>query len=179
MLTRAAKRAKQAGCGGGGCACSFAVSGEAFLEQRFYECVTCEMTLDKGVGFCNGCKRTCHAGHDVGFVGRIKAYCDCGKRGCALSKAGAAGADGGGSDSEEDAEELDPRLSRNYGDKGYWDDRYTANPAGEGDEWLVGFAELKSVVLPHLERARAAAAGDEAQPRRPAHAIVGRLVAAA
>eukprot|EP01050_Picozoa_sp_SAG11_P030229 SAG11_NODE_8850_length_970_cov_0.975890_1_plen_245_part_10 len=171
MLTRAAKRAQQPDESPAqrqlqqSCGCSFAAYGETFVEQRFYECMTCDMTLEKGVGFCRGCKRNCHAGHDVGFVGRIKAYCDCGKCGCALSQqqglvpldsSGRAWVDDG-DESEADGE-LDQRLSRSYGDKRYWDDRYRANPAGDGDEWLVGFEELAPVVLPQLERARAAVA---------------------
>ena len=110
--------------------CSFAKHGETFREQPFYECVTCELTLENGTGICRACKRTCHAGHDVGFVGRIKAYCDCGRSGCDLAKdtsaeAIAAVESDETSDEEEEGGEdgeafVDPRLARNYGDKNFW-----------------------------------------------------------
>eukprot|EP01043_Picozoa_sp_COSAG02_P078168 COSAG02_NODE_17464_length_1001_cov_1.341463_2_plen_204_part_01 len=166
MATRASKRqrAGQAAAnttgssGGGGSSaaasagptrgcCSFAKHGETFVEQPFYECVTCELTLENGTGICRACKRSCHAGHDVGFVGSIKAYCDCGRSGCDLVKNGSATAECSESGAEEDCHEedagepfVDPRLSRNYADKSFWDDRYSSNKEMEDtDEWLVGY----------------------------------------
>ena len=47
------------------------------VQQRFYECVSCDITLEKGVGVCRGCKRGCHAGHETRYLGYISAYCDC------------------------------------------------------------------------------------------------------
>ena len=128
--------------------CSRAIHGDGqFLEQRFYECLTCDMTLDKGIGICRGCRLRCHAGHEVSFLGLIKAYCDC-------QCAGTIDSDASQSDcsDEEGEEDTDPRLSRSYGSKAYWDQRYEGNAAGEeGDEWLVGYGELEHVIRPHLE----------------------------
>ena len=129
------------------------------MEQPFYECVTCALTLENGTGICRACKRTCHAGHDVGFVGRIKAYCDCGRSGCDLAKnssaAAIAAAECSESSADEDAAEapfVDPRLSRNYADKGFWDDRYSSNKETEDtDEWLVGYDDIKDLLKPQLE----------------------------
>jgi hypothetical protein len=67
MLTRAAKRrhtaaeAAEAAVGGGSgghlcCSRARAEEGGAdgctFVEQRFYECLTCGLTLERGVGLC-------------------------------------------------------------------------------------------------------------------------------
>ena len=155
--------------------CSFAKHGETFREQPFYECVTCELTLENGTGICRACKRTCHAGHDVGFVGRIKAYCDCGKNGCALAKDTSAEAIAAvESDETSDEEEeggvdgsafVDPRLARNYGDKNFWDERYAANAeAGDDtvDEWLVGWPDIEHVLKPQLDTLTASAASSSA-----------------
>lgn len=143
--------------------CSFAEFGETFVEQPFYECITCELTLENGTGICRGCKRSCHVGHEVSFVGYIKAYCDCGRGGCDLVKneslAAIAAVGHSESPSEEDADEnegsetfVDPRLSRNYADKTFWDDRYSANKDREDtDEWLVGYADIEQVLRPQLQ----------------------------
>ena len=130
--------------------------GEAFHEQPFYECVTCSLTLENGTGICRACKNSCHAGHEVGFVGRIKAYCDCGRGGCALARAGGTAAAleaQATSDEEEGGDEfVDPRLARNYGDKAYWDERYRSNRQSDAaDEWLVGYSDIAHVVAPQLE----------------------------
>eukprot|EP01052_Picozoa_sp_SAG31_P062049 SAG31_NODE_21068_length_558_cov_1.257081_1_plen_45_part_01 len=45
MLTRAAKRRRQTTADAAACvSCSFAETKETFVEQRFYECLTCDMT---------------------------------------------------------------------------------------------------------------------------------------
>ena len=158
------------------------------MEQPFYECVTCALTLDNGTGICRACKRTCHAGHEVGFVGRIKAYCDCGRSGCRLAKdhssaAAIAAAECSESSADEDVGEapfVDPRLSRNYADKGFWDDRYSSNKETQDtDEWLVGYDDIKDVLKPQLEALAAnslatTASGWNLRSRRGAPSADGR-----
>ena len=167
--------------------CTFAKHGETFVEQRFYECVTCELTLENGTGICRACKRSCHAGHDVGFVGRIKAYCDCGRSGCDLAANRSASAEcsessGEEGSGEEDACEpfVDPRLSRNYADKKFWDERYSCNKeTDDTDEWLVGYADIEQVLKPQLlaltaNVATPTASGRDLRSRRGAAAANGR-----
>lgn len=73
--------------------CTFALSGEELVSQRVYECRTCGLTGENGLGMCYGCASTCHAEHDVDFLGFGRAFCDCGHGGCALA-ARAVGAGG-------------------------------------------------------------------------------------
>ena len=156
--------------------CSFAKYGETFVEQPFYECVTCELTLEKGTGICRACARTCHAGHDVGFVGRIKAYCDCGRSGCDLAKDTSAAATAlvdldesseEGEEGEGGAAFVDPRLSRNYADKSFWDDRYASNKESDDtDEWLVGYSDIEHVLKPQLQALTAKISAPASTQRR-------------
>ena len=63
--------------------CTFALTGETLRHQAIYVCKTCT-TLGrsmKGECCCEGCARTCHAGHKLEFVCFGAAYCDCGKAG--------------------------------------------------------------------------------------------------
>jgi hypothetical protein len=43
--------------------CTFTSSGSTFMDQHWYFCYTCDLTVTKGC--CSVCARTCHAGHKV------------------------------------------------------------------------------------------------------------------
>ncbi|OHT09603.1 hypothetical protein TRFO_21496 [Tritrichomonas foetus] len=56
--------------------CSFLVMGKAFVQQKLYQCLTCDFIGDKVV--CEACAKKCHAGHALSQVFTGFAYCDCG-----------------------------------------------------------------------------------------------------
>ena len=56
--------------------CTFATGGDAFLEQHWYYCYTCDLAGSRGC--CSACARTCHAGHEVSYSRRSRFFCDCG-----------------------------------------------------------------------------------------------------
>jgi hypothetical protein len=56
--------------------CTFAVHGDQFVEQHWFQCYTCGLTDSRGC--CSACARTCHAGHDVVYAAKSRFFCDCG-----------------------------------------------------------------------------------------------------
>jgi len=56
--------------------CTFAQSGQQFVEQHWFQCYTCGLTDSRGC--CLSCVRLCHAGHDVVYAARSRFFCDCG-----------------------------------------------------------------------------------------------------
>lgn len=57
--------------------CTYAVIGSINIEQKWYECRTCQLTDGKGI--CEFCHERCHAGHDTYFCGySFRSFCDCG-----------------------------------------------------------------------------------------------------
>lgn len=75
---------QQAEPAGAGCAssgpeqlhCTFAVHGDQFVEQHWFQCYTCGLTDSRGC--CSACVRVCHAGHDVVYAAKSRFFCDCG-----------------------------------------------------------------------------------------------------
>ncbi|KAK8871627.1 hypothetical protein M9Y10_007362 [Tritrichomonas musculus] len=59
--------------------CTLSASGNHFITQKFYRCLTCNLTPIGNQGICENCVRNCHKGHDVRFVtnSRFGSYCDC------------------------------------------------------------------------------------------------------
>ena len=56
--------------------CTFVSSGSSFMEQHWYFCYTCDLTVSKGC--CSACARTCHRGHKVVYSRESRFFCDCG-----------------------------------------------------------------------------------------------------
>lgn len=59
--------------------CSFTSSGSNFMEQHWYFCYTCDLTVSKGC--CSVCARVCHRGHRVVYSRSSRFFCDCGAGG--------------------------------------------------------------------------------------------------
>jgi len=62
--------------------CTSAVTGSNFVQMEVYECKDCG--LNNGECCCYICAEICHAGHNVTFKRRSKAFCDCGFTGRCL-----------------------------------------------------------------------------------------------
>ncbi|KAK9116429.1 hypothetical protein Sjap_015376 [Stephania japonica] len=63
--------------------CTFTSSGSNFMEQHWYFCYTCDLTVSKGC--CSVCAKVCHRGHRVVYSRLSRFFCDCGAggvRGC-------------------------------------------------------------------------------------------------
>ena len=59
--------------------CTFTTSGSNFMEQHWYFCYTCDLTVSKG---CYSiCARVCHRGHRVVYSRLSCFFCDCGAGG--------------------------------------------------------------------------------------------------
>ncbi|XP_024381357.1 auxin transport protein BIG isoform X3 [Physcomitrium patens] len=56
--------------------CTFTSSGSNFMEQHWYFCYTCDLTVSKGC--CSVCARVCHKGHKVVYSRLSRFFCDCG-----------------------------------------------------------------------------------------------------
>jgi hypothetical protein len=56
--------------------CTYALHGDQFVEQHWFQCYTCGLTDSRGC--CSACVRVCHAGHDVVYAARSRFFCDCG-----------------------------------------------------------------------------------------------------
>ena len=56
--------------------CTFVSSGSSFMEQHWYFCYTCDLTVSKGC--CGACAKACHVGHTVVYSRRSRFFCDCG-----------------------------------------------------------------------------------------------------
>jgi E3 ubiquitin-protein ligase UBR4 len=59
--------------------CTFTSSGSNFMEQHWYFCYTCDLTVSKGC--CSVCARVCHRGHRVVYSRSSRFFCDCGAGG--------------------------------------------------------------------------------------------------
>lgn len=59
--------------------CTFTSSGNNFMEQHWYFCYTCDLTVSKGC--CSICARVCHRGHKVVYSRLSRFFCDCGAGG--------------------------------------------------------------------------------------------------
>ncbi|KAJ0099623.1 hypothetical protein Patl1_21605 [Pistacia atlantica] len=59
--------------------CTFTSSGSNFMEQHWYFCYTCELTVSKGC--CSVCAKVCHRGHRVVYSRSSRFFCDCGAGG--------------------------------------------------------------------------------------------------
>ncbi|KAH9331372.1 hypothetical protein KI387_003480 [Taxus chinensis] len=59
--------------------CTFTSSGSNFMEQHWYFCYTCDLTVSKGC--CSICARVCHRGHRVVYSRLSRFFCDCGAGG--------------------------------------------------------------------------------------------------
>ncbi|KAJ1406495.1 Zinc finger, UBR-type [Sesbania bispinosa] len=59
--------------------CTFTSSGSNFMEQRWYFCYTCDLTVSKGC--CSVCAKVCHRGHRVVYSRSSRFFCDCGAGG--------------------------------------------------------------------------------------------------
>uniref|UniRef100_A0A7N1A599 Auxin transport protein BIG n=1 Tax=Kalanchoe fedtschenkoi TaxID=63787 RepID=A0A7N1A599_KALFE len=59
--------------------CTFTSSGSNFMEQHWYFCYTCDLTLTKGC--CSVCAKVCHRGHRVVYSRSSRFFCDCGAGG--------------------------------------------------------------------------------------------------
>jgi len=148
--------------------CTIKDNGKEFLDQKFYECYDCNKTLDTGMGVCYACKRLCHKSHKTNYLGKIRAYCDCGNTCSFISEKGQfseKSVSGESTDSDADCEEidsdsdsnsnhgprhahkhasddeeyLDERLSVQYGSPEYWKERYLREAeSGLESEWVFG-----------------------------------------
>ncbi|KAF8389895.1 hypothetical protein HHK36_024413 [Tetracentron sinense] len=56
--------------------CTFTSSGSNFMEQHWYFCYTCDLTVSKGC--CSVCAKVCHHGHRVVYSRLSRFFCDCG-----------------------------------------------------------------------------------------------------
>lgn len=56
--------------------CTYALHGDQFVEQHWYQCITCGLTDSRGC--CSACVRVCHAGHEVVYAAKSRFFCDCG-----------------------------------------------------------------------------------------------------
>ncbi|KAL8161170.1 hypothetical protein V2J09_012659 [Rumex salicifolius] len=59
--------------------CTFTSSGSNFMEQHWYFCYTCDLTVSKGC--CSVCAKVCHRGHRVAYSRSSRFFCDCGAGG--------------------------------------------------------------------------------------------------
>ncbi|XP_078439464.1 auxin transport protein (BIG) [Wolffia australiana] len=59
--------------------CTFTSSGNKFMEQHWYFCYTCDLTVSKGC--CSVCAKVCHRGHRVVYSRSSRFFCDCGAGG--------------------------------------------------------------------------------------------------
>ncbi|KAJ9147476.1 hypothetical protein P3X46_029633 [Hevea brasiliensis] len=59
--------------------CTFTSSGSNFMEQHWYFCYTCDLTVTKGC--CSVCAKVCHHGHRVVYSRSSRFFCDCGAGG--------------------------------------------------------------------------------------------------
>lgn len=59
--------------------CTFTSSGSNFMEQHWYFCYTCDLTVSKGC--CSVCAKVCHRGHRVIYSRSSRFFCDCGAGG--------------------------------------------------------------------------------------------------
>ncbi|XP_074308362.1 auxin transport protein BIG [Silene latifolia] len=59
--------------------CTFTSSGSNFMEQHWYFCYTCDLTVSKGC--CSVCAKVCHRGHRVVYSRSSRFFCDCGAGG--------------------------------------------------------------------------------------------------
>ncbi|KAI5072138.1 hypothetical protein GOP47_0012244 [Adiantum capillus-veneris] len=59
--------------------CTFTSSGNNFMEQHWYFCYTCDLTVSKGC--CSVCAKVCHRGHKVVYSRLSRFFCDCGAGG--------------------------------------------------------------------------------------------------
>ncbi|GFS30531.1 auxin transport protein [Actinidia rufa] len=59
--------------------CTFTASGSNFMEQHWYFCYTCDLTVSKGC--CSVCAKVCHRGHRVVYSRSSRFFCDCGAGG--------------------------------------------------------------------------------------------------
>ncbi|XP_024544363.1 auxin transport protein BIG [Selaginella moellendorffii] len=59
--------------------CTFTSSGSNFMEQHWYFCYTCDLTVSKGC--CSVCAKVCHRGHKVVYSRLSRFFCDCGAGG--------------------------------------------------------------------------------------------------
>ena len=59
--------------------CTFTSSGNTFIEQHWYFCYTCDLTVSKGC--CSVCAKVCHRGHRVVYSRSSRFFCDCGAGG--------------------------------------------------------------------------------------------------
>uniref|UniRef100_A0A1J3J544 Auxin transport protein BIG n=1 Tax=Noccaea caerulescens TaxID=107243 RepID=A0A1J3J544_NOCCA len=59
--------------------CTFTSSGSNFMEQHWYFCYTCDLTVSKGC--CSVCAKVCHRGHRVVYSRSSRFFCDCGEGG--------------------------------------------------------------------------------------------------
>jgi len=60
--------------------CTCAKYGTEFVVQKWWECRTCNLINNSGC--CTICAERCHRGHDVSFSRMLRAFCDCGEKGC-------------------------------------------------------------------------------------------------
>ena len=64
--------------------CTYSITGNKPIEQRFYNCKTCGMT-----SVCENCAFTCHKSHPISYAGKISSFCSCpqtGKCTCSNSR---------------------------------------------------------------------------------------------
>ncbi|PKU69107.1 auxin transport protein BIG [Dendrobium catenatum] len=59
--------------------CTFTSSGSNFMEQHWYFCYTCDLTISRGC--CSICAKVCHKGHRVVYSRSSRFFCDCGAGG--------------------------------------------------------------------------------------------------
>ena len=60
--------------------CTFSQTGEVGIEQKLYNCFTCNM--QDGHCICEICINNCHKGHIVVFSeDDAEGFCDCGEQG--------------------------------------------------------------------------------------------------
>ena len=59
--------------------CTFTSSGSNFMEQHWYFCYTCDLTVSKGC--CSVCAKVCHRDHRVVYSRSSRFFCDCGAGG--------------------------------------------------------------------------------------------------
>lgn len=63
--------------------CSFHYTGPVATSQHTYICHTCtELNTSKSelLCVCESCATECHDGHDLGYIGLVDSYCDCGDK---------------------------------------------------------------------------------------------------
>lgn len=63
--------------------CTFNKTGKQFLIQEWYHCITC-YPFDSNKGCCEACKRICHKGHQLEYLGMQQCFCDCGSGDCPI-----------------------------------------------------------------------------------------------